>query len=390
MTNRLIDVPITTKPWVNPDLVFCKNCVMPSTRPRIEFDERGFCNACVWSEEKKTLVDWEGRWKRLEQMCDKYRKKDGFDCIVGVSGGKDGSYVAYALKHRMGMNPLAVTVTVPLAMEVGDSNLHRFIESGYDHMKVTANPLVQREYNRIGFVDQGRPLWGWQINLQVVLLRVALALRIPLIMYGEDGEVEYGGSSESKNRPSYDVGYAIRVYLSGNDPDAFVRRMAGRFSERDLSWWRYPDAAQIAEVQPVASHWSYFENWDPYEHYVAAKQHCGLQERETASVGTYTNFAQTDTSLFDLHMYFAFLKFGFGRCSQDVGIDIRRGAMSRKQAVELVKIYDHMPPPEEYVAKYLDYFGLTRAQFQDVIDQHANKAILKKEDGIWVRKFDLV
>ena len=59
MTKKLIDVPITTKPWVNPQLVFCKNCVMPSTRPRIEFDERGFCNACVWSEEKKNLVDWD-------------------------------------------------------------------------------------------------------------------------------------------------------------------------------------------------------------------------------------------------------------------------------------------------------------------------------------------
>jgi N-acetyl sugar amidotransferase len=386
---RVIDVPPSTTRWTKDEIVFCRNCVMPSTRPRIEFDARGFCNACVWAEEKKTLVDWEGRWKKLEALCDKHRRKDGFDCIVGVSGGKDGSYVSYMLKHKLGMTPLALTVTVPLAMEVGDSNLHRFVESGYDHMKVTPNPHISREYNRIGLVEQGRPLWGWQINLQAVLLRVALAHQIPLIMYGEDGEVEYGGSSESKNTPAYDVAYAIRVYLSGYDPASFISRFGGRFSEKDLHWWRFPAMEEIEKLRPQASHFSYFENWDPYEHYVAAKEHCGLQERESASSGTYTNFAQTDTLLFDLHMYFAFLKFGFGRCSQDVGIDIRRGAMTRKQAMELVKIYDHLPPPDEYVEKYLEYYGMTHAEFQDVIDRHANKAILKKENGVWVRNFEI-
>ena len=35
------------------DIFWCKNCVTMSTRPRITFDERGFCSACQWSEEKK-------------------------------------------------------------------------------------------------------------------------------------------------------------------------------------------------------------------------------------------------------------------------------------------------------------------------------------------------
>jgi N-acetyl sugar amidotransferase len=368
-------------------LTRCKNCVMLSTRPRVEYDARGWCNACTWAEEKKT-IDWPSRWKKVEELCDKYRSKEGFDVLVGVSGGKDGSYVSRLLKDKLGMNPLTITIAVPLSMKIGNQNLENFIDSGFDHVRVTPNPIISRKVNKIGLVEQGRPLYGWQCNLQVAVLRTALAFKIPFIMYGEDGEVEYGGSTESKNQWSYSVGYAIRVYLSGEDPKAIIGKLGGQYTEKELYWWLYPSAEEIATVDPRASHWSHFEDWDPYSHYLIAKEKCGLQDREEASVGTYTNFSQTDTTLFDLHMYFMYLKFGFGRCTQDCGIDIRRGAMTRKQGLELLKVYDDQFP-EEYVPGYLDYFEMTRAEFDAVLDKWANKKLLKKENGRWVRNFEV-
>jgi N-acetyl sugar amidotransferase len=386
--SKTIDVPTTTKPYIGSDLIFCQNCIMPSTRPRIEFDARGFCNACVWAEEKRDSVDWDGRWGKLEELCDHYRKEDGFDVLVGVSGGKDGSYVSHMLKHRLGMHPLCITVTVPLALQVGNENLRRFIESGYDHVQVTPNPRIMRSLNKIGLLEQGRPLYGWQIPLQVALLRTSIAFNIPFIMYGEDGEVEYGGSTESKNRWSYSPSYAKRVYLSGEEPHDKIAKLSGDLTAADFTWWRFPGDDEFENKEPKASHWSYFENWDPYDHYLVAKEKCGLVEREDNSSGTYTNFAQTDTCLFDLHMYFAFLKFGFGRCTQDVGIDIRRGAMDRKQGIELAKVYDWEPPPENFIQQYLEYYELDRTQFNGILDTYANKALLRKDsDGFWKPNF---
>ena len=46
---------------------WCKNCVMMSTRPRLTFDERGFCSACQWAEEKKKM-DWSKRQKLLKDL----------------------------------------------------------------------------------------------------------------------------------------------------------------------------------------------------------------------------------------------------------------------------------------------------------------------------------
>jgi len=371
------------------EIVRCQNCVMLSTRPRISFDDRRWCNACTWGEEKKTRIVWPDRWAKLEELCAQYRSRThGFDVLVGVSGGKDGSYVSHMLRNKLGMRPLTITVTVPLSMDLGNENLERFIASGYDHVRVTANPKIARVINRIGLVEQGRPLFSWQINLQVAVLRTALAYKVPFIMYGEDGEVEYGGSTETKDQWWYSVEYATRVYLSGHDPKHVLAELGGKYGERDLYWWLFPPEDEIRQLDPKASHWSHFEDWDPYHHYLVAKEHCGLAEREEASTGTYTNFAQTDTVLFDLHMYFAFLKFGWGRCSQDVGIDIRRGAMTRKQGMELVRVYDARFP-EEYLPRYLEYFEMSEGEFQDVLDKWANRDLLKKVNGRWVQNFEI-
>ena len=71
--------------------------------------------------------------------------------------------------------------------------------------------------------------------------------------------------------------------------------------------------------------------------------------------GTYTNFAQTEQKIYLLHVYFMYLKFGFGRTTQDAGIEIRRGAMTREQAKNLVTMYDGVFP-EQHLENYLKIF----------------------------------
>ncbi|MCK4500082.1 hypothetical protein KAU11_06255, partial [Candidatus Babeliales bacterium] len=141
---------------------------------------------------KKKTIDWEARWRELEALCDKYRSNmTGFNILVPCSGGKDGSYVSYKLKHELGMTPLTLTIAIPEPLEVGEQNLKNFIGSGYDHILVTPNPHITDAISKKVFIKQGMPLFGWQLILQTAILRVAMNFKIPLIMYGEDGEVEY-------------------------------------------------------------------------------------------------------------------------------------------------------------------------------------------------------
>jgi len=363
-------------------ITFCKNCMNMSTRPRIQFDNRGWCNACQWMEEKNSL-DWQSREKELLELLEKNRNKHAtFDCIVPVSGGKDGSYVSYCLKHKYKMRPLTVTIRPPLELELGQQNLLNFTQSGYDHIHLTPDSEVMRRMNRLGFIEKGFPYYGWLTAIMTAVIRIAINFKIPLIFYGEDGEVEYGGSTESKYKPIYDIHYMKKVYLEGGH-DKFFNKIG---TPEEMYFFSFPSDSEIRNADLSFTHWSYFEPWDSYRNYIVAKEHCGLIEQEAPNSGTFTNFAQNDQALYALHAYLMYLKFGFGRATQDAGIEIRRGAMTRDQAVELIKLYDNQYP-EEHIESYLSYYQMTKEEFDSVLDKWVNKKLFKKVDGRWMPVF---
>lgn len=321
---------------------WCVNCLNMSTRPRISFDERGWCNACQWMEEKKTL-DWSSRHKELTELLDKYRSTSGgFDCIVPVSGGKDGSYVAHTLKTKYGMNPLAITVRPALALPIGNQNLLNFIQSGYNHIHISANPKVLDRLNKYGFIEKGFPYYGWLIAIMTAVINTASSLE----KIKQDGDI----------------------------------------SDADLLFFKFPSDKEVSEGNLSFTHWSYFEPWDSYRNYIVAKEHCGLMEKEQGNHDTFTNFSQNDQVLYALHAYLMYLKFGFGRATQDAGIEIRRGSMTRDQALNLVRMYDNAYP-EELIPINLEYYQMTKAEFDEVLDKYANKDLFEKIDGRWQPKF---
>jgi len=358
-----------------------------STRPRITFDERGWCNACQWSETKKTL-DWAPRQEELGELVQSCKDTDSnFDCIVPVSGGKDGSYVAYTLKHKYGLNPLTVTVRPALALDIGDQNLFNFIQSGYDHVHVSPNSKVMDRLNKYGFIEKGFPYYGWLIAIMTGVIQVAVKFNIPMIFYSENGEIEYGGSTETMNRCSYDIEYMKRIFLEGGHEKVFNMALEDDdISENELSWFKFPTDEEVAKAKLSFAHMSYFEGWDSYRNYVVAKEHCGLVEQEETNAGTFTNFSQNDQSLYSLHAYMMYLKFGFGRATQDAGIEIRRGSMTREQAVNLVNLYDNSYP-HEHIDDYLNYYSMTKSEFDAVLDKYANQELFEKVDGFWEPKF---
>ena len=174
-----------------------------------------------------------------------------------------------------------------------------------------------------------------------------------------------------------------RVYLEGGYQKVLE---ASGLSDSELYFFKFPTEAELAGKELQLTHFSYFEAWDPYRNYLVAKEYCGLQEAEATNSGTFTNFAQNDQALYALHTYMMYLKFGFGRATQDAGIEIRRGAMTRDQAVNLVRLYDGWFP-EEYMDTYLEYYEMTREEFDAVLDRWANTDLFEKVNGRWSPKF---
>ena len=356
---------------------WCKNCLNASTRPRIEFNSDGVCNACTWAEEKKA-INWSERMSLLEKTLSKKKtnKKGIYDCIVPVSGGKDGSYITHSLIERFGIKPLCVTVRPPLALDIGRRNLDGFLNSGIDHLHVTPNVEAMRILDRIGFQKYGQGYYGWLIAIHTSVLRVAENFGIDLVIYAENGEIEYGGSTKEKYKPFYGKERMIRHFMC--DTYREVMEIA-KLEESERYWFSFKeDEGNGLNESLQATHFSYFENWDPYRNYLKAKEKCGLQELKTSSTGTFTNFAQNDQTLAALHYYLMYLKFGFGRATQDAGIEIRRGAMTRDQALALVKIFDNQAPTQNY-EMYCDYFKMSMKSFIETLESHVNQSLFESD-----------
>ena len=102
----------------------CKKCIQPDTRPGIFFDDNGICGACIWEEEKKN-IDWNQREAQLQEIAQWAKKttESNYDCVIGVSGGKDSTYQAITARDSLGLRCLLVHGEPDGRTEIGNYNI---------------------------------------------------------------------------------------------------------------------------------------------------------------------------------------------------------------------------------------------------------------------------
>lgn len=301
---------------------YCTRCVVSNQRPRITFDKNGVCSACAHAWRKKHEINWEARDQELRELLDRYRSKDGsYDVVVPGSGGKDSAYVAHTLKAEYGMHPLTVTWAPHVYTDIGRENLQSFIHSGFDNIMGTPNGLVHRTLTRLAFQKMGDPFQPFIYGQKAFPLRIATKYGIPLVMYGEDGEVEYGGETKNANNPTVDLERDIsRTYFSGLNPEDFLE---DGIDAADLQAYMLPSLEEMRAAEIDYRHLSYYKKWVPQENYYYAVEHTGFKPNPVRSEGTYSKYASLDDKLDGFHYYLAFIKFGTGRATSDAAHEIR-------------------------------------------------------------------
>jgi len=377
------------------EIEFCNNCVVSNQRPRTLFNEQGICNACQWSWEKDHAVDWESREKELQALCDRHRRNDGsWDVVVPGSGGKDSVYVAHQLKHKYGMHPLCVTWSPFEYTDIGWKNLQAFIHSGFDNLTAQPNQIVHRKLARLAFDLLGDAWQPFTYGQKAWAFHVAVRFGINLIFYGENGEVEYGGSQAYKNKPCEGPEEWEREYFKGAAVDKLIEQglESGVFSHDEvygerMQLYRPPDPNVVAE-QGTEMHWfSYYRKWVPQENFYYGMTHALLETNNFGrSEATYTKYASLDDKADGFHFYLGYMKFGLGRCSRDAQQDIRRHHITRDEGVALVQRYDH-ELPTRYLRWFLDYLDVTEERFWEVMDKYRSVSnAWEQVHGAWKLK----
>jgi N-acetyl sugar amidotransferase len=362
------------------EVKFCKKCTISNQRPRITFDENGVCSACNFAEFKRIKIDWKVREAELVALCDKHRKGNGeYDVIVPCSGGKDGSFVAHQLKYKYGMNPLAVTWSPLKASAIGRQNLDAFIASGFNHVLGTPNPKVTKKLTHLSFKHLGDPFQPFIYGQTNFPLHMAVKHNVQLIMYGENGEVEYGGDMKNALRPTRDIQDHDSHYFSGLPPEFWAEH---GISLADLYPFMAPKFEEIEKNKTEIHFLGYYKFWDPQENYYYCHENTGFTANTERSEGTYSKYASLDDEIDGFHYYLSYIKFGIGRTTSDTSHEIRDGKITRDEGVALVKRYDH-ETPKKYYKEFLEFCSITDEEVNEVIDSWRSDHLWYKENDEW-------
>ena len=357
---------------------FCKRCIMPNTRPRIVFNKEGICNACLHSE-KKENINWNEREKDFLKLVDNMKKTKNknslYDCVVPWSGGKDSTSIAIKLKHKYGLNPLLVTFSPLIVNECGEFNRNELIKLGFDSIFINPNKEVARKLSKRFFIERGNPKVAWDAGVNAGPIQIAANYNISTVFYAEHGESEYGGlvlDSESEKKRNL---REVIEHQIGDYPENWV---SSEIALKELAPYIYPNEDELKKKKVTAYYFSHFFKWSMLENYNFVKKEIPSFKKNPKgrTQGTFTDFDSLDDKIDCLYYYMQYIKFGFGRATRDSCRMIQNNQMTRKEAIELARNYDHEFPKDDF-NEVLQYLDLSNEKFDEIINKHRNQEIWK-------------
>lgn len=341
----------------------CKVCGFPMEyRPNL-FVENGVCGACINAESKKS-IDFVSRqqWltthlKESKQIALNANKQIQYDCVVGVSGGKDSHMILKRLvQNHQVTNPLLVTTyDESTRTQAGTHNLNNISEH-FDatHIIFRYKPQSCKAEMRACFESHLNPYMQAELRLgsfESEVVNIARSFGIRDVFYGEDASFEYGSSKECNIFHKDSTQELKFIFMGAIYPYGYI------------------DSLQ--EAKSVG-----FKDLQDFH--------------EWYRQGAVEHFAQIDSIGYMVQYWCKFVKFGAQRTTDMATRLCREGIITREQALIYINEYDHILDP---LAKYdiCQTMGISEKVFDKIVDSHANTAIVQKDaNGIWRRKKQVV
>jgi len=362
----------------------CKKCFMPDTRPGSIFDDEGVCQACR-NYEKRNSTDWDLRKKELDELCDKYRRNDGYyDCLIPVSGGKDSHRIVYEMKMLRNMNPLLITIGDAFTKtQAGLKNYQNLGETfNCDHILFDLSIDLFKRVTLLAFETSGEPLKFVEAAIYTVPMKMAIKLGITLVVFGENASFEYGTTVAENNSANE----TIKRLFDSIDVEFWLKN---GILMKEMNAIIPPTNDELEATNPLVIYLSYYVPWSSTVNLNIAMRY-GFSDltHEWIREGYIENFEQIDSIAYIIHLWMKYPKFGFQRTSDIASRRVREGLLSLSEAKNIINKYDHMID-QRALEDYCSILGYSKKEFWDVVDKFWNPNLFGKVDGVWMRKKDI-
>ena len=363
------------------ELKFCTNCLFPETKPDLFFDENGLCSACKAANQKNAGIDWKKREEIFFEIINDYKKDGvGYDCLIPVSGGKDSTYQAYFMKEVCGMNPLCVCFETTTPTELGNKNLDNISKLGIDVIHFKKNHEVYKKMVIEGFKRIGDEMWPNHIGIFTIPVMFAVKLNIPLIIWGENPQMEYGGPDLRSVKSQVLDRKWLEEFggLLGNRIEDMIG--VNGLTKKELTPYFYPLDEEINNVGVTGIFLGSYFFWDAKKQLEIILQKGFSLKTDGPVEGTYTNYENLDEKMHGLHDYLKYVKYGFGRATDHASIDIRNNRLTRKQGLEKVIEFDGKYP-HYGIKTFIKYSGMAKKEIDTIIDSFTNPILFESDEN---------
>ena len=353
----------------------CTRCVMDTTDSKITFDENGVCDHCR-NFDKNIAPYWkpqENRFDELEKLAEQIRKagrNSEYDCILGLSGGADSSYLAYIAKEVMHLRPLAFVVDTGWNLNVAVENIEKIVK-GLDldmyteviNWKEMAD--LQLSFFKAGISSQDFPQ---DHAIFASLYNYAVKHNIKYVLTGSNSATEF-------IRPPVE-------WLYMNDL-RMAKDIHKKFGQRKLK--TFPMCGMLT----YKVYYRYFKGMRrayPLDYVVDNKAEAEDLLHEKYGWTKYENkhYENVFTRFFE--GYYLTHKFGFDTRKNVLSNQILAGTMTREEALQILEKPSYDPDlmiqDKEYVAKKL---GISVQEFDDIIEG-PNKTPADFKNSMWLIK----
>ncbi len=371
-----------------PPMKWCVRCVYPrvSAAP-MEFDEHGVCTGCRMAEAKSAIDsgEWERRRELLIDILERNRCHDGsrHDCVIAVSGGKDSWFQTHVIKNELGFNPLLVTYNGNNWTPVGWRNVNRMKEVfDVDHVMVSPSVGTLKKLNRLGFIVMGDMNWHAHVGITTAPVRVAVDRRIPIVIWGEHGYTDLSGQFSMNDFPEMSYRDRLEHFARGYEWNYFVGREG--LTSQELNLWRYPTDRELLEMQVRGLYLGNYVYWESNEHTRLMIDRYGFEVNTEPFDRTYRMMSNLDDMHENgVHDYLKYIKFGYGRATDHACKDVRAGILTRAEAVERVRTYDHVKPSD--LQRWLEYVDMSETTFDAISDTFRDPRVWMRTSQGWRR-----
>jgi len=366
---------------------YCKICLNLDTRPGAVFPEKNLCSACKYYIDNKE-TDYEARLEFLQNLIKKFPRypRRRFDCIIGVSGGKDSTRQALWVRDKLKLRPLLICLGYPpeMANNIGPNNLSNLIELGFDVHTMYYSPQTWKKLAHYCFFKVGNHFRHSEQAIVGSVQKLAIKYKIPIIFWGESpGDLL--GDMNTVAKAGYD-GNNIK-YMNSVRGGKIEWMLDAGFEMEKIFPYEFDSEEDFkkSQIQVLYINW-FWKDWSIVNNASYSNLE-GLEIRTDSFKNTSDLYGifSLDEDWVTLNQMIKFYKWGFGRASDYCNEEIRLGRISREEAIKLVDKYDGTIG-KKYVKSFCKYINITEEKFWENIRSLVNKKLFYIDNNLNIKR----